>query len=71
MDRLTAISFDVIFAFQAKTVTEIHHASVKMWSSVIALLLDGILEYSFGGTSDPETTTKADTFLKLFLMASG
>jgi hypothetical protein len=40
-----------------------------MWSSVIALLLDGIQEYTFGGISDPETTAKADAFLKIFLMA--
>ena len=40
-----------------------------MWSSVIALLLDGILDYSFGGVSEPNTACKAGAFLKLFLMA--
>ena len=69
VDRLTAVSYDVIFSFQARTITEIHHASVRMWSSVVALLLDGILEYAFGGISDPQTATRADAFLKLFLMA--
>ena len=69
VDRLTAVSYDVIFSFQARTITKIHHASVRMWSSVVALLLDGILEYAFGGISDPQTATKADAFLKLFLMA--
>ena len=69
VDRLTAISYDEIFAHQAKTISEIHHSSVRMWSSVIALLLDGILDYSFGGVSEPNTACKASAFLKLFLMA--
>ena len=69
VDRLTAISYDEIFAHQAKTISEIHHSSVRMWSSVIALLLDGILDYSFGGVSEPNTACKAGAFLKLFLMA--
>ena len=69
VDKLTAISYDSIFAFPARTITEIHHASVRMWSSVIALLLDGILEYGFGGVSEPNTASKANAFLKLFLMS--
>ena len=52
VDRLTAVSYDVIFSFQARRITEIHHALVRMWSSGVALLLDGILEYAFGGISD-------------------
>ena len=69
VDRLTAISYDAIFAFPARTITQIHHASVRMWSSVMALLLDGILAYAFGGVSEPNTASKANAFLKLFLMA--
>ena len=34
-----------------------------------ALLLEGILEYAFGGVSEPDTVSKANAFLKLFLMA--
>ena len=69
VDRLTAISYDSIFAFPARTITVIHHASVRMWSSVMALLLDGILAYAFGGVKEPITESKANAFLKLFLMA--
>ena len=69
VDRFSEISYDRIFSFPARTITEIHHASVRMWSSVMALLLDGILEYSFGGVSEPETASRANAFLKLFLMA--
>jgi len=69
VDKLTGISYDSIFAFPARTITEIHHSSVRMWSSVMALILDGILEYAFGGVSDPDTLSKANAFLKLFLMA--
>jgi hypothetical protein len=69
VDRLTAISYDEIFAHQARTICQIHHSSVRMWSAVIALLLEGLLDYSFGGVSEPNTACKADAFLKLFLMA--
>ena len=69
VDKLTGISYDSIFAFPARTITEIHHASVSMWSSVMALILDGILAYAFGGVSEPDTLSKANAFLKLFLMA--
>jgi len=69
VDRLTAISYDDIFSFSARTISEIHHSSVRMWSSVTALLLDGILEYAFGGVSEPNTVCVANAFLKLFLMA--
>ena len=31
VDRLTAISYDEIFAHQARTISEIHHSSVRMW----------------------------------------
>ena len=35
----------------------------------MALLLEGILDYAFGGVSEPNTASKANAFLKLFLMA--
>ena len=41
-----------------------------MWSSVTVLLLDGIIEYAFGGVSEPNTVCIANAFLKLFLMAT-
>ena len=31
------------FSFPARTISEIRHSSVRMWSSVTALLLDGML----------------------------
>ena len=68
VDRLTGISFDEIFQTPSRTITEIHHSSVKMWAQTMALLLDGIMSYAFGLT-DPETVCKANAFLKLFLMA--
>jgi hypothetical protein len=67
--RLSELSYDEIFAHQAKTITKIHHSSVRMWSALLVLTLDGILDYGFGGASDSDTQLKADAFLKLFILA--
>ena len=69
VDRLTEISYDAIFASQAHTIQEIHHSSVNMWASVVALLLEGILLYAYGGVHGVENDCMAEAFLKLFLLA--
>ena len=69
VDRLTAISYDEIFSSQAYTILELHHSSVNMWSSVVALLLEGIVMYAYGGVYGSETAVMAEAFLKLFLLA--
>jgi hypothetical protein len=66
VDRHT---YDEIFAHQATTISKIHHSSVRMWSSVIAVLLDGILDYSFGGVSEPITACKLARFSSYSLLS--
>jgi hypothetical protein len=40
-----------------------------MWASVVALLLEGILLYAYGGVHGVENDCMAEAFLKLFLLA--
>ena len=69
VDRLTDISYDSIFSTQACTIEELHHNSVNMWASVVALLLEGIVLYAYGGVHGAENECMAEAFLKLFLLA--
>ena len=69
LDRLTEISYDAICSSQAHTIQEIHHSSVNMWASVVALLLEGIVLYAYGGVHGAENDCIAEAFLKLFLLA--
>jgi len=69
VDRMTEISYDQIFSTQAHTILELHHSSVHMWASVVALLLEGITLYAYGGVHGAEAESMAEAFLKLFLLA--
>ena len=69
IDRLTGISYQEIFSHQARTIETIHHTSVHMWSSVTALLLEGIVSYAYGGVNTPDNAAIAEGFLKLWLLA--
>ena len=69
VEGLTAISYDEIFSSQAYTILDLQHSSVNMWSSVVALLLEGIALYANGGVYGSETAVMAETFLELFLLA--
>ena len=40
-----------------------------MWSSVVALLLEGIALYAYGGVYGSKTSVTTEVFLKLFLLA--
>ena len=64
VDRLTAIFYDEIFFSQAYTILELHHSSVNMWLSVVALLLEGIALYAYGGVHGSETAVMAEAFFQ-------
>jgi len=68
VDRLSGISFDDIFLRQIKTVVEIHHSSVTMWSEALAFVLEGTITYSFHATTAPEDQQLAMAYLKLLFL---
>ena len=68
VDRLSGISFDDIFLKQTKTVVEMHHSSVSMWSEALAFVTEGIITYAFQASTAPEDQQLAMAYLKLFFL---
>jgi hypothetical protein len=68
VDRLSGISFDDIFLKQIKTVVEMHHSSVSMWSEALAFVTEGVITYAFQATAAPEDQQLAMAYLKLFFL---
>ena len=68
VDRLSGISFDDIFLKQIRTVVELHHSSVPMWSEALAFMMEGIITYAFQATMAPEDQQLAMAYLKLFFL---
>ena len=52
VDRLTAISYDEILFIKAYTILELFYSSVNMCSFVVALMLEGIALYAYGGVAN-------------------